>query len=463
MPTIAGWRGIEHIMSYVPNTADEQQEMLRAVGASSIEDLLTPIPEAVRLKRPLNLPESLAEPDLKRLMLGMAEQNADLDHYVSFLGAGTYDHFVPSVVPALVKRSEFLTSYTPYQPEVSQGMLQAIYEYQTMVCQLTNMDVANASLYDGSTAVVEGALMAVGPSGRGEVLVSRALDPQYRATLQTYATARGFTMREIGLEDGVTSVAALEAAMTPDTKAVIIQQPNFLGALEDVRGVERVTHAGKAAFIVAITEPASLGVLAAPGDYGADIVAAEGLSLGNPMGYGGPALGLFASRKDFLRRLPGRLVGKTLDSRGQEAYVLTLQTREQQIRRERATSNICTNQSLLAVAATIYLAAMGKQGFRELGEQCLQRAHFAQERICSLPGFEPLFTRPFFDEFAVRCPLPVEQLNARLRDQGISGGYDLSRDYPELGNAALFCVTETRTREDIEALVAAIEEVAGED
>src|SRR5512146_499140 len=252
-------------MSYVPNTSTEQQEMLRAVGASSIEDLLTPIPEAVRLNRPLDLPPSLAEPDLRRLMLGMSEQNAYLDHHSSFLGAGTYDHFVPSLVPALAKRSEFLTSYTPYQPEVSQGMLQAIYEYQTMICQITNMDVANASLYDGSTAVVEGALMAVGPSGRGEVLVSRALDPQYRATLQTYATARGFTMREIGLDDGITSVAELEAAMTSETKAVIIQQPNFLGALEDVRGIEKVTHAGKAAFIVAITEPASLGVLAAPG------------------------------------------------------------------------------------------------------------------------------------------------------------------------------------------------------
>jgi glycine dehydrogenase subunit 1 len=269
-------------------------------------------------------------------------------------------------------------------------------------------------------------------------------------------------MREIGLDDGITSVAELEVAMTPETKAVIIQQPNFLGALEDVRGIEKVTHAGKAAFIVAITEPASLGVLAAPGDYGADIVAAEGLSLGNPMGYGGPALGLFAARNEYLRKLPGRLAGKTLDSRGQGAYVLTLQTREQQIRRERATSNICTNQSLLAVAATIYLAALGKQGFRELGEQCLQRAHYAQERICALSGFEPLFARPFFDEFAVRCPISVEQLNAGLRDEGISGGYDLSRDYPELGDAALFCVTETRTREDIEALVAAMEEVAGE-
>ncbi|MBF6590112.1 MAG: aminomethyl-transferring glycine dehydrogenase subunit GcvPA [Ktedonobacterales bacterium] len=448
-------------MTYVPHTSTERQEMLRAVGATTIEDLLTPIPAEVRLQRSLDLPPALPELDVRRMMMGLAEQNADLDHYPSFLGAGSYDHFVPSIVPHLAKRAEFLTSYTPYQPEISQGMLQATYEFQTMVCQLTDMDVANASLYDGSTAVVEAALLAVGPSGRGEVLVSRALDPQYRVTLQTYAHARGFTLRELALEDGATSLAALEEALSPATKAVIIQHPNFFGSLEDVRAIERLTHRTKALFVVAITEPASLGVLAAPGAYGADIVAAEGQSLGNPIGYGGPALGLFAARAEFLRRLPGRLAGKTVDTRGQTGYVLTLQTREQQIKRERATSNICTNQALLAVAATVYLAALGKQGFRELGEQCLRRAHYARERITAIAGFTPLFTRPFFDEFAVATPLPAEQLNAALRDHGIVGGYDLSRDYPELGQATLFCVTETRTREDIETLVAALEEIVG--
>lgn len=435
--------------------------MLRAIGAATMEDLLTAIPEDVRLRRPLDLPPALNEADLKRAMLQMAEENADLDHYISFLGAGTYDHYVPSVVPHLAKRAEFLTSYTPYQPEISQGMLQAIYEYQTMVCQLTGMDVANASLYDGSTAVVEAALLAVGPTGRGEVLVSRALDPRYRATLQTYARTRGFTVREIELEDGATSVAALERATSPETKAVIIQHPNFFGSLEDVHAIERITHQTRALFIVAVTEPAAFAVLEPPGSYNADIVAAEGQSLGNPMGYGGPALGLFATKLEFLRRMPGRLAGKTADTRGQDAYVLTLQTREQQIRRERATSNICTNQSLLAVAATVYLSSLGKSGFREVGEQCIQRAHYAQERIAALPGFKPLFARPFFDEFAVVTPVAVEELNAGLRDRGIIGGYDLSRDYPELGNAALFCVTEMRSRADIDTLVAALEEVAG--
>jgi glycine dehydrogenase subunit 1 len=434
--------------------------MLRAIGATTIEDLLAPIPAQVRLKRSLDLPPALPELDIRRLLTGLAEQNADLDHYPSFLGAGSYDHFVPSIVPHLAKRSEFLTSYTPYQPEISQGMLQATYEFQTMICQLTGMDVANASLYDGSTAVVEAALMALGPSGTGEVLVSRALDPQYRATLATYAHARGFTLREVALEDGATAPAALESAITPETRAVIIQHPNFFGALEDVAAIEAITHRAKAAFIVAITEPASLGIIAPPGEYGADIMAGEGQSLGNPIGFGGPALGLFAAKNEYLRRMPGRLAGKTVDNRGQTGYVLTLQTREQQIRRERATSNICTNQALLAVFAAVYLAALGKQGFRELGEQCLRRAHYARERITTLPGFKPLFGRPFFNEFAVTSPLPVEELNADLRDRGILGGYDLSRDYPELGQAVLFCVTETRTREEIDTLVAALEEIA---
>ncbi|WIG60135.1 MAG: Glycine dehydrogenase [decarboxylating] (glycine cleavage system P1 protein) [Ktedonobacterales bacterium] len=448
-------------MSYVPNTAAEQQEMLRAVGVETIEDLLKPISPEVRLQRALALPKALPEPDLRRLMLRMSEENADLDHYASFLGAGSYEHIIPSVVPHLYKRSEFYTSYTPYQPEISQGMLQAIYEFQTMICQITGMDVANASMYDGSTAVVEAALLAVGPAGVGDVLVSRALDPQYRATLRTYAWARGFTYREIGLEDGATSLADLEAALTPQTKAVIIQQPNFFGVLEDGRAIERLTHKTSALYVVAITEPASLGVITAPGEYGADIVAGEGQSLGSPLGYGGPALGFFASRDQFVRRLPGRLVGKTVDDRGQEGYVLTLQTREQHIRRERATSNICTNQALLALATTIYLAALGKAGFRELGVQCLRKAHYAHDRIARIAGYRPLFTHPYFDEFAIATPLPPEQLNAALRERGIIGGYDLSADYPELGDAMLFAVTEARTREDIDALVEALEEIAG--
>ncbi len=448
-------------MNYVPNTTAEQQAMLRAVGVETVEELLQSVPEQVRLKRPLALPRSLPEPNLKRLMLEISEKNADLDHYVSFLGAGSYNHTLPSMVPHLYQRAEFVTSYTPYQPEISQGMLQAIYEFQTMVCQITSMDTANASLYDGSTAVVEAALLAVGSDSGGQILVSRALDPQYRATLRTYAWARGFTLQELELEGGITSLTALEAALTPQTKAVIVQQPNFFGNLEDVRGIEHLVHQSKALYVVAITEPASLGILTPPGEYAADIVAGEGQSLGSPLGYGGPALGLFATRQDFVRRMPGRLVGKTVDDRGQEGYVLTLQTREQHIKRERATSNICTNQALLALATTVYLSALGRAGFSELGELCVRKAHYASERITAVPGFELRFQRPFFDEFVVATPMPVEQLNAALRDRGIIGGYDLARDYPELGDASLFAVTDVHTRSDIDSLVSALEDIVG--
>ena len=449
-------------MSYVPNTAAEQRAMLQAVGVETIEDLLQSVPEQVRLQRPLALPASQREPNLKRLMLGISEKNADLDHFVSFLGAGSYDHTIPSIVPHLYKRAEFVTSYTPYQPEISQGMLQAIYEFQTMICQITSMDTANASLYDGSTAVVEAALLAVGTATDAEILVSRALDPQYRATLATYAWSRGFALRELNLEQGVTPPAAVAAALTPRTKAVIIQHPNFFGNLEDTQALGRLIHDSGALYVVAITEPASLGILSAPGDYGADIVAGEGQSLGSPLGYGGPALGIFATKQDYVRRMPGRLVGKTVDDRGQEGYVLTLQTREQHIKRERATSNICTNQALLALASTVYLTALGREGFRELGEQCLRKAHYTSERVSSVPGFRLLFgDRPFFDEFVVSTPMPVSQLNAELRDRGIVGGYDLARDYPELGDAALFAVTDVHARADIESLVAALEDIVG--
>jgi glycine dehydrogenase subunit 1 len=449
-------------MTYIPNTPAEQEEMLRSLGVASIEDLLDSVPQEVRLQRALTLPPALTELELLRLLGGMAERNIDLDHHLSFLGAGNYDHFVPSVVAHLAKRSEFYTSYTPYQPEVSQGMLQAIYEYQTMVCQLTGMDVANASLYDGATATVEAALLAVGPSGRGEVLVSRAVDPQYREVLRTYAHARGFIVKEVASAEGVTSVADLERLLSADTSAVIVQHPNFFGNLEPVTQIERLTHRTKGLFIVAVSEPASLAVLNPPGAYNADVVAAEGLSLGSAMSYGGPALGMFATKVAHMRRLPGRIAGRTVDNRGQTGYVLTLQTREQHIRRERATSNICTNQALLALAATIHLAVLGKQGFRTVGEQCLQKAHYAYDRLTQLPGFSPAFAQPFFDEFALRCPMPVRELAVALESRGIVAGYDVSRDYPELEHTLLVCVTEMHTRQNIDTLIDALRAVTSQ-
>ena len=448
-------------MSYIPNTPKDQQAMLEKLDLSSLEDLLAPVPENVRLRRPLDLPPALSEPDLKRLLNGMAAKNKNLDAVVSFLGAGTYDHAIPSVVPHLQRRSEFVTSYTPYQPEVSQGMLQAIYEFQTMVCQITGLDIANASLYDGATAMVEAALLAVGPGGRGEVVISMGVDPQYRRVLHTYAHARGFTVKEVPTRNGVTSPEDLDAAVSATTAAVVIQQPNFFGCIEDMRAIEPVAHKGKAVFVATITEPASLSVLASPGEYGADIAVGELMSFGNTMSYGGPALGFMAARSKYMRLLPGRLVGQTIEEGGQKqtGYVLTLQTREQHIRRERATSNICTNQSLLAVGATIYLATLGKQGFRELGELCLQKAHYAFRQITALPGYKAAFSSPFFDEFVITAPVSAQRLQQHFEQAGIIGGYALRDGYPDMPNDMLFCVTETRSKEDIDYLVDVLKEV----
>jgi glycine dehydrogenase subunit 1 len=448
-------------MSYIPNTREDQETMLARLDLPSLEALLAPVPENVRLRRPLELPPALSEPDLKRVLYAMAAKNKNLDTVISFLGAGTYDHAIPSVVPHLQRRSEFLTSYTPYQPEVSQGMLQAIYEFQTMVCQITGLDIANASLYDGATAMVEAVLLAVGPGGRGEVVISQGVDPQYRRVLHTYAHARGFQVKEVPIRDGLTSIEDLNEAVSATTSAVVIQQPNFFGSIEDMSAIEPIAHKGKAVFIATITEPASLGILASPGEYGADIAVGEMMSFGNTMSFGGPALGFMASKQKYMRLLPGRLVGQTIEEGGekQTGYVLTLQTREQHIRRERATSNICTNQSLLAVGATIYMAAIGKQGFRELGELCLQKAHYAYRQITALPGFEPVFSAPFFDEFVIKSPVPTLKLQQHFEQADIIGGYDLSLDYPDMENCLLFCVTETRAKEEIDRLVAVLKEV----
>ena len=448
-------------MSYIPNTPEDQQAMLETLGLPSLEALLAPVPGNVRLRRPLDMPPALSEPDLKRLLSSMAAKNKNLDTVISFLGAGTYDHAIPSVVPHLQRRSEFVTSYTPYQPEVSQGMLQAIYEFQTMVCQITGLDIANASLYDGATAMVEAVLLAVGPGGRGEVVISEGVDPQYRIVLHTYAHARGFNVKEVPTHNGVTSIEALNEAVTPTTAAVVIQQPNFFGCIEDVRSIEPIAHKGKAVFVATITEPASLGILTSPAAYGADIAVGELMSFGNPMSYGGPALGFMASRSKYMRLLPGRLVGQTVEEGGekQTGYVLTLQTREQHIRRERATSNICTNQSLLAVGATIFLAALGKQGFRELGELCLQKAHYAFRQITALPGYSATFSSPFFDEFVITAPVSSQQLQQHFEQAGIIGGYPLGAQYTGMENETLFCVTETRTKEDIDRLVEVLSEV----
>lgn len=438
-------------MNYIPNTEDDRAKMLAAVGVESVSDLFTDIPEEVRDPE-LNLPDALSELEMRQLAGAMAGQNADLCRYPSFLGAGAYNHFVPSVVSRVIGRSEFYTAYTPYQPEISQGTLQSIFEFQTLISRLTGMDVTNASLYDGSTAVAEAVILALSATRRSKVVLASAVHPEYRAVLWTYTRELGLEVIEGGLAGGKTDLDWLESSVDDRTACVVVQHPNFLGSLEDVDRIAAITSKVGALF-VSVYDPISLGLLRPPAAYGADVAVAEGQPLGVPVSFGGPYVGLFSCRQQYLRQMPGRLVGETVDDRGQRGYVLTLQAREQHIRREKATSNICTNQALVALATTVYLSVMGPRGLRRVAELCLQKAHYAAERIAALPGFSLAFGAPFFKEFAVRCPRPPAEVNAILWRHSIIGGYDLGKAYPDLGDCLLLCVTEMNTKAEIDRLV----------
>lgn len=442
---------------YIPATDAERDEMLKAVGVSSLDELFADIPSAVRLDRPLQLPPALSEPELLAHLRALAETNLHSDRAVCFLGAGAYDHYVPSVVWHLAGRGEFLTAYTPYQAELMQGELQAGYEYQSMLCALTGMDVANASMYDGASAAAEAAAMAKDLTHRDEVLVSATVHPEYRRVVHTYTTPLGIHLRDVPYRRGATDLDALAQAISPRTAGILIQHPNFFGVLEDGSAVADLAHRAGALVICAVADPLSLGILKPPGAWGADIVAGEGQPLGSHLNFGGPYLGILATRQEFLRRIPGRLVGATVDTDGQRGFVLTLQTREQHIRREKASSNICTNEALLALAAAIYLAALGKRGFQKVAELNVRKAAYAKEVITALPGFRLAFDAPTFHEFVVQTPLPPTEINRRLLARGILGGPPLGRWYPELANAWLLCVTEQRTRAQIDELAAALE------
>ncbi|MBI3734713.1 MAG: aminomethyl-transferring glycine dehydrogenase subunit GcvPA [Chloroflexi bacterium] len=442
-------------MPYIPNTDADRAAMLAVIGKSSVDELFGDVPVAKRFPS-LDLLPALSEMELARYFQGLAEQNADTTHTLNFLGAGAYQHFVPAAVNHLILRGEFYSAYTPYQPEVSQGTLTAIYEYQTLVCQLTGMDAANASMYDGSTAAAEAALMAARLTRRDKLVVSAGLHPEYRDVLKTFT--QGLDLPIVTTPagaDGRSDLDALRAAVDGQTACVIAQYPNFFGAVEDLGALGAIAHAQGALFIASV-DPIALGLLKAPGDFGADIVVGEGQALGWGLNFGGPYLGMFACRKEHMRQMPGRLVGRTVDSEGKRGFVLTLQAREQHIRREKATSNICTNEALMALAATVYLSLVGKNGLKQVAELCYHKAHYAASEIAKLPGYAPAFDAPFFKEFAVRCPKPVAEVNAALLKQNIIGGYDLSRRYPELANTMLLCVTELHTKEDIDALVAAL-------
>ncbi len=441
-------------MAYIPNTDTDRAEMLSAIGVETLDDLFAPIPKHLQYNQELNIPSRLDQITLAKHLGKLAAKNVHAEAFPCFLGAGIYDHYVPPTVVAITGRSEFYTSYTPYQPEVSQGMLQSIFEFQTLLCQLLAMDVANASMYDGATALAEAAIMAAELTGRKRVSVLNSVHPSYRQVLETYLRHSG-----IGIDVVADTNGLGDLTVSDQTAAVIVQHPNFFGTLEDMERIGEEAHT-KGALFVACVDPISLGLLTPPGEYDADIVVGEGQSLGCPMGYGGPLLGFFACKTKFMRRLPGRIVGQTTDGDGKRAFVMTLRTREQDIRRERATSNICTNEALYALAASVYLATMGKQGLTEVAELCLQKAHYAASEIAKLPGYSLAFPdQPFFKEFVVKTPVHPDLINNKLMEQGMIGGLALNDLYPELGNALLLCITEQRTKEEIDTLIAVLESI----
>tara|TARA_B100000315_G_scaffold251103_1_gene285311 strand:- start:1377 stop:2720 length:1344 start_codon:yes stop_codon:yes gene_type:complete len=435
-------------------TPNEEHDMLKKIGVSSFEDLLVDVPSDIRVKGLLNVPPPQSELELRRRLKILADQNINTDNAVCFLGAGAYDHSIPSVVPALASRSEFTTAYTPYQAERSQGLLQTIYEFQSMICGLTSHEVANASLYDGASALAEAALTTMRITKREQIVVSGAIHPHYRSVLKTYLTSVGEIV-EIPHAHGVTNLKRLQDTINENTAAVMMQTPNFYGCLEELSTVIKMAHAHKSLVVVSI-DPLSLGLLKPPSEFGADITIGEGQGLGNPLSYGGPYVGFFATRKDYVRQIPGRLVGRTIDTQGRRGFCLTLQTREQHIRRDRATSNICTNQALIALRTTIYLAVMGKRGLREVAEQCLKKAHYTYQQLCNIPGVAPAFPHSFFKEFVVKLPCSPTTINQELLHAGIIGGLDLGSYDPTLTNHMLISVTEKRTRDEIDRLVATI-------
>jgi glycine dehydrogenase subunit 1 len=451
---------------YSPHTPAERQAMLGSIGVASLEELFQDVPETHRFPV-LNLPSALTEMEVSAELQALAGANETTRDLVSFLGAGAYNHFVPTAVGAIISRGEFLTAYTPYQPEISQGTLQAIFEYQSLVAALTGMEVSNASHYDGATAVAEAVSMAYAHfrGKRTRVVLAPSLHPQYLETIRTYTAGSDITLD--GCDPAVDPFSGPDCLMDlidAQTALVVVQYPDFFGRVYDFRLLAEKVHQAGALFCVAVN-PLSLGLLTPPGEFGADIVTGEGQPLGIPLSFGGPYLGIFATKTEYVRKMSGRLVGETVDNRGQRAYVLTLTAREQHIRREKATSNICTNQGLMALASAVYMSLLGKQGLREVAELCYHKAHYAASRIAELPGFKVDTDITYFNEFVVHCPIPAGELNQHLLDHGILGGYELSQAYPnhpELKNALLVAVTEMNSRDEIDLLVEALSEVSND-
>ncbi len=440
-------------MDYVPHTPADEERMMRAIGIASLDDLFADIPANFLLKKSLSLPLGVSEMELANLMEDLSEKNKL--PAITLMGAGAYRHWIPSVVGHIISRSEFYTAYTPYQAEISQGILQAIYEYQTMIARLTGMQVANASMYDGATAMAEAAVLSAKTLNRKKLVMANSVHPEYRQVVRTYAWANGYDVIEISFAGtGQLDMENLSQAVDKDTAAVLIQSPNFFGVIEDIATVATATHEQGALLITGFTEATSLGILKPAGALGADFVVGEGQAFGNPLNYGGPYLGIFASTDKFLRKIPGRLAGATVDKEGNRGFVLTLQTREQHIRRERATSNICTNEALCALAAAVYLVSLGKN-IKKLAELNIHKAQYFRTQLLAMPGFSPAFSGPFYNEFAVRCPDPAA-INQKIQEAGIIGGYKLGCDYPELQDCLLFCATEMLSKDDIDKVITII-------
>jgi glycine dehydrogenase subunit 1 len=446
----------ENMFPYLPISSNDEKEMLKSIGKSSVEELFENIPKEVRLNSSLNLAKPMSEIELKRHIKIYAEQNRNLEELISFLGAGVYDHYIPSIVKHIISRSEFYTAYTPYQPEISQGTLQAIFEYQTMICNLTEMEVTNASMYDGATACAEAAIMACENTKRKTILVSKTVNPETRKVLKTYMHFRDIQVIEIEDTEGVTDIENLKNKIGSNAAAVIVQYPNFFGIIEDLQQIEKITHENKA-MLITYVHPIPLGILKSPGEIGADIAVGDGQSLGNGLNFGGPYLGFLATTQKLVRKMPGRIVGQTKDVDGKRAFVLTLQAREQHIRREKATSNICSNHSLNALTAAVYLATMGKKGIKEVAYQCTQKAHYAFSVLTASGKYKPAFTKPFFMEFAIKSEIDIDIINQKLLENGILGGYNLHRDYDKYKNTMLLAFTEKRTKEEIDRLKALLE------
>ena len=441
-------------MRYIPHTKTDHDQMLSQIGVKNIDELFKAIPDKVKIDSVNEAPPSgISELELKETLDNLSKKNKNTKEFVSFLGGGAYNHFIPSTVSHIIRRSEFYTAYTPYQPEISQGMLQSIFEYQSLICDLTGMDAANASMYDGATALAEAASAAVHFTGKNEILVSKAVNPNYRKVLDTYAAGAGWKVIEFGYQQilGISDFNDASKKISDGTACVILANPNFFGCIEDVEKFSGLAGT-KGALSIASIDPISLGILKRPGDLGVDIVTGEGQALGLPQSFGGPYLGIFAVKKAHLRLMPGRIVGETVDTKGRRGYVLTLQAREQHIRREKAFSNICSNEALCALAATVYMSTMGRSGLREVANQCLQKTNYAKKKLSKLVAFKS----PSFKEFVLKPPKPVDRINQLLLDNKIIGGLDLGKYYPELKNHMLIAITEMVKKEDIDRLIGLI-------